>query len=130
MLQISWLSLTKMSLSLISFHANPAIIFLRSLANDGSTNPANDPTRTALDTIPRPAGLESCDGEQAAAHLAALLGPPPRIPPAPWNENHFLPGFSQRQGPRRRGVISGMCANKEFRGVLFAPLSLAARGRG
>lgn len=49
--------------------------------------------------------------------------PPPKIPPSLRNENHFLSGFLQRQKPCRPEVISGMCVNTEFNGMLFAPLS-------
>lgn len=84
-----------MSLPLISFHTNPAIIFLRSLANDGSTNPANNPPGQLW--MPS-RGLESSGGEQAAAHLAALLGPPPCIPPAPGTRIISSPAFRRGEG--------------------------------
>lgn len=76
--------------------------------------------------------LESTDGEPSAAltWLPSLGPPPPRIPPSPRNENHFLSGFLRRQRPRRPEVISGMCVNTEFNGMLFAPLSRGGLRRG
>lgn len=75
--------------------------------------------------------LQRSDGEQPAM-LTWLpsLGPPTQIPLSLRNENHFLSSFLQRQEPCRPEVISGMCVNTEFNGMLFAPLSWGRLRRG
>lgn len=60
--------------------------------------------------------------------LAGLPPPSPNSSISQERESFPLSGFLRRQRPRRPEVISGMCVNTEFNGMLFAPLSWSGGG--